>query len=155
MKNEEKIFMIILLAIMLLMVFASFRYSGGSRTLPMVSGIFSALLMGFMVMMSFYTKLAFLYQKFEKKDVLSEKGLSEDEKKRERSVVAWFSGCAAAIYFLGFLIGIPVFLFLFLKLWARESWLLSTVLAITVLAVVYFTFVYILRVPLHRGILLA
>ena len=90
----------------------------------------------------------------EKKSVLSDKSLNEDEKKRERSVIAWFSGCTIIIYFLGFLIGIPAFLFLFLKLWAKESWLLSVVIATVVLAVIYFTFVYILSVPLHGGILL-
>jgi hypothetical protein len=155
MKNEEKIFMIFLLVIMLLMVFLSFSYSGESKILPMISGIFSALIMGFMVITSFSPKVATWYQKFEKKSILSIKTLKRDEKKREISVVAWFSGCTAIIYFLGFLVGMPLFLFLFLKLWAKESWLLSAVLAAAVLVVVYGTFVYILRVPLHRGMLLA
>jgi len=155
MKNEEKIFIIFLLIIMLVMVVFSFNYSGGSKILPMVSGIFSALIMGFMAIMSFSSKITSWYQKFEKKSVLSERTMKEDEKKREISVIAWFSGCTAVIYFLGFLVGIPLFLFLFLKLWAKESWLLSVVLSTAVLVVVYFTFVYILRVPLHRGMLLA
>ena len=153
MKNEEKIFMIFLLFIMLVMVFFSFNYSGGSKILPMISGIFSALIMGFMVILSFSSKITSWYQKFEKKSVLSERTMKEDEKKREISVIAWFSGCTVVIYFLGFLVGIPLFLFLFLKLWAKESWLLSVVLATTVLVVVYFAFVYILRVPLHGGML--
>ena len=155
MKNEEKIFLIFLLLMMLVMVVFSFNYSGGSKILPLISGIFSALIMGFMVITSFSPKIATWYQNFEKKSVLSEKTMKKDEKKREISVIAWFSGCTAVIYFLGFLIGIPLFLFLFLKLWAKESWLLSVVLATAVLVVVYFTFVYILRVPLHRGMLLA
>ena len=154
MKNEEKIFMIFLLFIMLVMVFFSFNYSGGSKILPLVSGVFSALIMGFMVILSFSSKIASWYQKFEKKSVLSERTMKEDEKKREISVIAWFSGCTVVIYFLGFLVGIPLFLFLFLKLWAKESWLLSVVLATTVLVVVYFAFVYILRIPLHNGVLL-
>ena len=137
------------------MVFFSFYYSGGSQILPLISGIFSALVMGFLVMMSFSSKIISFYQKFETKSVLSEEVLSVDEKKRELSVVAWFSGCTAMIYFFGFLIGIPLFLFMFLKLWAKESWLLSAVLAAVVLGVVYFTFIYILRVPLHSGILLS
>ena len=153
MKNEEKIFMIFLLFIMLVMVFFSFNYSGGSKILPMISGVFSALIMGFMVNMSFSAKITSWYQKFEKKSVLSERTMKKDEKKREISVIAWFSGCTVVIYFLGFLVGIPLFLFLFLKLWAKESWLLSVVLATTVLVVVYFAFVYILRVPLHNGML--
>ena len=155
MKNEEKIFMIFLLIIMLLMVVFSFNYSGGSQILPLASGIFSALIMGFLVTMSFFSKIISFYQKFETKPVLSEDELSVDEKKREVSVIAWFSGCTATIYFLGFLIGIPLFLFMFLKIWAKESWLLSLVLAAVVLGVVYFTFIYILRVPLHGGILLS
>ena len=155
MKNEEKIFMIFLLIIMLLMVFLSFNYSGGSQILPLSSGIFSALIVGFLVVMSFSSKIISFYQKFEAKSVLSEDVLNVDEKKRELSVIAWFSGCTAAIYFLGFLIGIPLFLFMFLKIWAKESWLLSSVLAVVVLGVVYFAFISILRVPLHSGILLS
>lgn len=155
MKNEEKIFMIVLLIIILLMVFLSFQYSSGSQILPLASGIFSALIMGFLVIMSFFPKIISFYQKFETKPVISEDELNVDEKKREVSVIAWFIGCTAMIYVLGFLIGIPLFLFLFLKLWARESWLLSLVLAAVVLGVVYFAFVYILRVPLHEGVLLA
>ena len=153
MKNEEKIFMIFLLIIMLLMVFSSFNYSGGSQILPLISGIFSVLIVGFLVIMSLFPKVISFYQKFETKSVLSEDVLNVDEKKRELSVIAWFSGCTAAIYFLGFLIGIPLFLFMFLKIWAKESWLLSSVLAAVVLGVVYFAFIYILRVPLHSGIL--
>ena len=155
MKNEEKLFMIFLLVIILLMVFFSFNYSGGSQMLPLFSGIFSALIVGFLVIMSFSSKIISFYQKFETKSVLSEEVLNVDEKKREVSVIAWFSGCTATIYFLGFLIGIPLFLFMFLKIWAKESWLLSSVIAAVVLGVVYFTFIYILRVPLHGGILLS
>jgi hypothetical protein len=155
MKNEEKIFMIFLLIIIHLMVFFSFQYSGGSQILPLISGIFSALIMVFLVIMSFFPKIISFYQKFETKSVLSESVLNVAEKKREVSVIAWFSGCTAAIYILGFLIGIPLFLFMFLKIWAKESWLLSLVLAAVVLGVVYFTFIYILRVPLHGGILLS
>ena len=155
MKNEEKIFMIFLLIIILLIVFLSFRYDGGSKILPMSSGIFSALIVGFLVVMSFSARITSWYQKFEAKSILAESELSVNEKKREVSVIAWFSGCTAMIYFFGFLIGIPLFLFMFLKLWAKESWLLSVAMAAVVLGIVYFSFVYILRVPLHKGILLA
>jgi hypothetical protein len=155
MKNEERIFLISLLGLILLMVFFSFNYSGGSQILPLLSGIFSALIVGFLVIMSFSSRIINFYQKFETKSVLSEEVLSAAEKKREVSVIAWFSGCTAVIYFLGFLIGIPLFLFLFLKIWAKESWLLSSILAVIVLGVVYFAFIYILKVPLHGGILLS
>jgi len=155
MKNEEKIFMLLLLAIVLLMALSGFRYSGGSKILPLVSGVFSALLMGFMVLMSFSPKVTAWYQKFEKKDIFSAEPMTDQEKKRERSVVFWFVGCTAAIYLFGFMVGIPLFIFLFLKLWAKESWTLSIGLALAVSIVVYVAFVYLLRVPLHSGLLFA
>ena len=151
MKNEERIFMIFLLLITLPMVFMSFRYGAGSKILPMSSGIFSALIVAFLLIMSFSSQISSWYQKFEKRSVLTESALSAKEKKRELSVIACFSGCTVAIYFLGFLVAIPLFLFLFLKIWAKESWLLSLVLAAIVSGVVYFAFVYILSVPLHTG----
>ncbi len=102
MKNEEKIFMIVLLIIILLMVFLSFQYSSGSQILPLASGIFSALIMGFLVIMSFFPKIISFYQKFETKPVISEDELNVDEKKREVSVIAWFIGCTAMIMFWDF-----------------------------------------------------
>lgn len=155
MKVEEKFFMVLLLAIMLLMTVSGFRYGGSSRILPVISGVFSAALMGFMVLMSFSPDLTAWYQKFEKKDIFSAEPLDEREKKRERSVIIWFAGCTAVIYLLGFMVGIPLFLFLFLKLWAKESWVLSIGLAVAVSVVVYIAFVYLLRVPLHGGLLFA
>jgi hypothetical protein len=152
MKNEERIFMVFLLLIMLLMVFMGFRYGAGSKILPMASGIFSGVIVAFLLIMSFSSRIRAWYQKFEKRSVLTESELSVKEKKRELSVIAWFSGCTVAIYFLGFLAAIPLFLFLFLKFWAKESWLLSLVLAAAVPVIVYFTFVYILSVPLHTGL---
>ena len=92
------------------------------------------------------------YQKLEAATILSKVVLNSEEKKREVSVAAWFAGCTVLIYLFGFVIGIPVFLFLFLKIWAKESWLLSFVLSAAVLGVVFFSFIYLLRVPLHEGI---
>ena len=154
MKNEEKVFMIIILIVMFLMIFMSFRFSSGAKVLPLISGIFSAAMMGFLVFMAFSSRLTAWYQKLEAKTMLSKVTLSDAEKKRELWVVAWFSGCTILIYLFGFMIGIPLFLFLFLKIWAKESWVLSVVLSAVVLGVVYFSFVHILSVPLHEGILL-
>jgi hypothetical protein len=152
MKNEERIFMIFLLLILLLMVVLGSGYDARSKILPMSSGIFSALIVAFLLIMSFSSQISSWYQKFEKRSVLTESVLSAKEKKRELSIIAWFSGCTVAIYFLGFLVATPLFLFLFLKIWAKESWRLSLALAAAVPGIVYFTFVYILSVPLHTGL---
>ena len=154
MKNEEKAFTILILVIMLLMVFMSFKYSSGSKMLPLLSGIFSAALMAFLVVISFSSRVLSWYQKLEKEAVLAMENVEKEERKREIYIVGWFAGCTAAIYILGFMMGIPLFLFLFLKIWGKESWVLSLVCAGVVLGVIYFSFVDILNVPLHKGIFL-
>ncbi|WP_300460727.1 hypothetical protein [Desulfobacula sp.] len=45
----------------------------------------------------------------------------KNEEKREISIFLWFTGCLAAVYVLGFLVAIPVFLFLFLKFGQRKA----------------------------------
>lgn len=152
MENEEKAFTILLLAVTTLLAFFSLSYSFGTRMLPLFTGIFSSAILGFLVLTSFYPKIKSWYQKFEPKAGLSKVALNKNEKKRERSIVLWFTGCIASVYVLGFLVTIPLFLFLFLKIWARESWLLSAVFAVVVLGVVYVSFIYLLRVPLYQGI---
>ena len=75
-----------------------------------------------------------------------------DIRKKEISVAGWLLFLTAATYVLGFLIGVPLFLFFFLKLWAKEGWVLSLCISGIVLGVVFFVFVYILQLPLHEGI---
>ena len=153
MKNEERVLIIVLLLITLPMTGLSFHFSRGAKMLPLLSGIATAVMMLFLLLMLFWSKIATWYQKFESKNVSSAEAVSSEGKKKEVSVVAWFSGGMAAIYFLGYMIGIALFLFTFLKIWASESWLLSLVSSAVVLGLFYLTFIYILNVPLYEGIL--
>ena len=134
--------MIILLIVTLSMFFMAFQYDGNAKVLPLISGIFSATIMGFLVFMAFSTRLNAWYQKLEAATILSKVVLNAEEKKREVSVAAWFTGCTVLIYLFGFVTGIPLFLFLFLKIWAKESWLLSVILSAAVLGVVFISFIY-------------
>ena len=152
MKHEERIFMVILLIVMVVMAVMSLKYGPGARILPLVSGISAAVMMSFLVSMAFFPKIKTWYQALEAKTILSKVTLSDSEKKREIWIVAWFTGCTFLIYVFGFVIGIPLFLLAFLKLWAKESWVLSVTLSLIVLGVVWFSFVYVLSVPLHEGI---
>lgn len=154
MKNEETLFIVFLLVISLVLIVLSFEFSPGSMTLPLLSGIGASALAVFLILMMLSSNIAGWYQKFESKPVFSALVVKSTERKKEGLIVAWFSGCTAGIYFFGFMAGIPLFLFLFLKVWGKESWLLSVVVSAVVLGVVYFTFIYVLRVPLHRGIFL-
>ena len=53
-------------------------------------------------------------------------------RKRTIQIVSWMAGFILMIWLLGFLIGMPLFIFLYLKFQGRESWamtLIGTVVA--------------------------
>lgn len=152
MKNEERTFTIFLLVVMLAMTFLSLGFSSGSRMLPMIAGIASLVLLAFLMLMSLSPGVASWYSKLEQHALVKSEKMNLEEKKREIGIVVWFLGCLILIYLIGFLIAMPLFLFLFLKWRAGESWVLSIVVPAAVTAVVYFAFIFILRVPLHAGI---
>lgn len=74
---------------------------------------------------------------------------------RVRSLAAagWIAGFFAAILLFGFLVAVPVFLLLYLKLQARESWLFSIVFTAIVWAIFYGVFDYSLHLPFGSGVL--
>jgi len=152
MKDEQKAFMIFLISVMLGMTLLSLRFSPGSRMLPMVSGICASAIAAFLILMSFSPRTASWYGRLEKKSLFSAETMTNEERKKEVSIVAWFLGCSILIYLVGFMIAIPLFLFMFLKWRAKEGWVLSVVVPCVVAAVVYFAFIWILRVPLYKGV---
>lgn len=153
MKKEEKAFMILTLAVAAGMTVFSFSFTGGSRTLPLISGIFSSILLTFLIAMSFSPKLSSWYGRLERKAGADEAvAVTAGERKKELLIFTWFIGGVFLVYLLGFIIAIPLFLFLFLRFRAKESWTMSLVLPFMITAVIYGTFVMVLKVPLEGGI---
>lgn len=64
---------------------------------------------------------------------------------------AWLAGIIAAIYLFGFLISIPVFVFLYLKLHGIR-WLPTIISSVATGAGVYLLFVVALQVELYSGL---
>jgi presenilin-like A22 family membrane protease len=153
MKNELNAFMILLLATMLGMTVLSFQFSSGSRMLPMISGICSSAILIFLIAMTFSSRLASWYGRFEKKALLPEEKMTPKERKNEVLIVAWFAGGTILVYLVGFIFSIPPFLFLFLKWRAKEKWLVSILVPVVITAVVYFVFMWLLNIPLYEGVL--
>jgi hypothetical protein len=82
-------------------------------------------------------------------------GLPQDEaRKRTALAAAWIVGFFAAVVLLGFPLAVPLFVFLYLKLEARESWALCAVFAAVVSAVFYGLFDRMLHLPFPQGWLL-
>lgn len=61
--------------------------------------------------------------------------------------ILWLLSIVPAVYLLGYVIGLPAYLFLYLKA-QRESWLMAGGLALLCLAIVYSVFMNLLNVPL-------
>jgi putative tricarboxylic transport membrane protein len=74
--------------------------------------------------------------------------------RRTAEIAAWIVGFWAAISVLGFSAAVPVVTFLYLRIGAREPWLISTVLTLLAFGFFYGLFDRVLRIPFPPGQLL-
>ena len=76
-------------------------------------------------------------------------------KKRAIEMFGWFFGFLLLVWFVGFFIGIPLVVFLYLKVQSGESWPLS--IGLTLCAWIFFwgLFVKLLTLPFPQGALFA
>jgi len=72
-------------------------------------------------------------------------------KKRTITMFAWMFGFFMMIYFVGYVIAIPLMVFTYLKFQSRESWVLSTTLTVIAFACFYTLFVKLLNLPFPDG----
>jgi hypothetical protein len=75
--------------------------------------------------------------------------------RRTAVAFAWILGFFAAIVLLGFPIAVPLLVLLYLKLQAREGWVLSIVMTVAVWGVFYGLFDRLLHLPFPAGWVLA
>src|SRR5262245_6128419 len=71
--------------------------------------------------------------------------------RRSAVAAAWIVGFFALILLLGFAIAVPLFVFLYLKLEGKESWLLSVVFAAAAWGFFYGLFDLLLHLPFPQG----
>jgi hypothetical protein len=158
MKKEGIIFIMFLLVSILLMTIISFKYSTVSRQIPLVIGTGVFALLGLLLFMEFSTKVSTWFSKFDDHSIVpahnkTKRDSNTEVRKREISLVFWLAGLTIAIYFIGFLLTLPLFLILFLKIKSKESWLLSIIIAVVTGGILYFMFFEILKVPTYHGYL--
>ncbi|MCH8055348.1 MAG: tripartite tricarboxylate transporter TctB family protein [Deltaproteobacteria bacterium] len=72
---------------------------------------------------------------------------------RERTIriFSWIFGFLATIWLVGFPITIPTFVFLYLKMQAREGWFLSVLLTVVAWFIYWGLFERLLRLPMPDG----
>lgn len=70
---------------------------------------------------------------------------------RTARATGWMLGLFAAIVLLGFLLAVPAFVFLYLKLQARESWLYAAIFTAVLWGIFYGLFDRLLHLPFAAG----
>jgi hypothetical protein len=71
--------------------------------------------------------------------------------RRSAAAVAWIVGFFGAIVLVGFAVAVPLFVFLYLKLQAKESWIFSAAFTAGVWAFFYGLFDRLLHLPFPAG----
>ena len=170
MKNKgELLFNIFVLVIICGFVFLSIGYSPEARLVPLIVGIFGIIFMGFQLISihpRFSNKLEKLSSRrdwFHKDEIMKKKiDLQETEAKQTtliqkdvpqsvKVMFLWVVIFGATIFLFGFLLAVPILIFVYLKYIARASMLFSASSAVGVELVMYFVFVYFLHVILYKG----
>jgi Tripartite tricarboxylate transporter TctB family len=80
--------------------------------------------------------------------------IGKETLRRTFAASGWILGFFAAIVLLGFPIAVPLFVLLYLKLQAREGWVLSIVMTVAIWGVFYGLFDLMLHLPFPAGWLL-
>lgn len=102
----------------------------------------------------------FLFSLYEREEIANKKsgeGVKPSEKKEvlpvSQSLLAFalIIGFFLLILFFGFPIGIPLFVFLYLKFYGRERWGISVGLAATAWACFFGLFIWLLNIPFPEG----
>ena len=76
-------------------------------------------------------------------------------RRRTISVIGWILGCFLAIWLLGFSYAVPLFIFVYLKIEAREGWLMTLVVTFFSWLFFYMLFERMLNVPFPDPLLLS
>jgi len=84
----------------------------------------------------------------------NEKTLKPAEGYRRQSIFAfaWIGAFVLLIWLLGFVVGLPIFVFAYIKTY-EESWRWTIILTIIMFLIAYLVFAILLRIPLYEGLL--
>ena len=142
------IFTLIMLAILAGMVLVAAQYPPDSRFMPWVVGIPAIVLC--LLQLGVDLRAARRSGRAQ-----PQAGVEDSDPpgtlRREAAMWGFFLGLVAGILLLGFLVAVPLFILLFLRIWARASWPLTLGLVGAACVLLYLVFVQGLNVALHQG----
>jgi len=161
--NDRTFFTLGIFLVVLLFMIIAVNYQPKARLVPLAIGIPTLLLSLFQLLVDMVPAIGRRFRFFTDYDVFGVGGneASEESAQEERSrrtvhrreleFSAWLCLLMALIYFLGFLVAIPLFLLLFLKLHSGEGWPMTVAVTAGTWGFVYVVFIMVMDAPLHDG----
>ena len=161
-KTEERLFTVFLLVVVVGMTVLCLRYRAPARLVPLWVGAITSLIIGCVAATVFVPRFGRWWHRWEVGSVFSlAQGAAETPEKEARSrrrseykILGWLVALTVAVWLMGFLPATFLFVLLFLRVAAQESWRLSLAIAVAVSVAVYGVFFVALNIPFPEGILL-
>lgn len=165
--KSEKILVSVLLIIIIIFLITSLKYGSTARLLPLVVGIPTLFLIFIQFLLETIPSFSKLKKNiestdvFKKQEILQEKKINKEENikrknkesKNEKNIFLWIAFFIVAIWLVGFMIAIPIFLILFFSLNNIFKLQKSILISLITSATVYFLFDKLLNLSLYKGLL--
>jgi hypothetical protein len=74
------------------------------------------------------------------------------QRQKTMALIAWLGGFALLIWLVGFIIGMPLFMLVYVKM-KGEGWRWAIILSVTMFLIVYAGFSLLLKIPVYEGML--
>lgn len=163
MKWGGRLLNITLFIFIIIYVFIGMSYGRTPRMFPLIVGVPMLLLTGFQTVIDFFPNLSKKYSQLGTIDAEMISGRAKDEVKeedprriqKELESFIWLGVAVMLIMLVGIFIGVPLFIFVFLKLRYSRGWTLSLGLPLGTLLTMYILFMKVLNVQFYRGIFFA
>lgn len=153
--NGAVIFNIFLVLVFAAVIIVSLGYSYRARLTPLVIGIPGLLVT--VITLFFELKKSIIKHDpsdEEQSAAALEKSKNKEKVRKEIIALSWLAGLFILIYVVGFIIAIPIYLFLYLKVKSDEKLVFSSLFSLITWGALYVFFVLILHIPLYPGIII-
>lgn len=164
--SEDNLILLALTVFLILLLLLSFEYAPKARLMPLVVGIPTLALVVIHLLINVVPSLSEKYRKVREHDIFDlgeikkkpapppgERKSPAEIGKKEVNIVWWLIGLMGAICVVGYLIAIPAFCFLFLKIRSGERWLAAIIVTAATWVFVYGVFVIVLKLQIYKGFL--
>jgi len=148
--DEGKIFALLSALVLVVVIILSLSYVPKARLVPLVVALPTLTLTIGQILKEFGVIGQKKKDSNDSKDVVEE---SETNLKGYWMILFWIVLLIAMLFLIGFFPTIVLFMFFYLKLQGRESWLVSFLMPGATLIIVYLAFVFGLNIDFYGGLL--